>query len=331
MTEINRFHLYISSSLRNTGSIEDFTYILKRPILLSNSHHYFKVIVKEVTIPFTFQQITNNYNSFSYKLIRNSIDYGVRTITITNGNYNILTLIEEVKKKLLADIAIYLPTYQPTLNFTYDKDQMFVTFSFTADVTDTSFTIYPIQNNVPTMMGVTDTITFYSVGGVVTTASSNQPVNVNVVTSLFIRSSSLKQSDLSRENVINNDDSSDILLQVPILTQPTSWIFYTNELNIENRVLNTTINDINLYLSDTRNYTLDLRGIDWSCVVTIIEYQPAEESHLAQVRYNMRNDTTSLADSMEQVPLKMGVPQVKEIKNERIEIPTNFGVSRLDS
>lgn len=333
MTEVNRFHIYMGSQLRQSGTIEDYSYILQRPIILSNPHHYFKVIVKQATIPYTFQQVNDNYNQFQYKMIRNSIDYGVRTLNILNGNYTILSLITQVQNQLLTDIDTLILGYVPTFNWTYDRDQMAVIFSFTPDAFNTSFTIYNLDNQVNTMLGVTVDSTFSNTGALVTTCSSNQPVNVSPITSLFIRSGSLKQSDLSRENIVTQDDISDILVQISILNQPTSWITYLNELNIENRILNGTINDLNIYLSDNRSYTLDLRGIDWSCVLTIIEVAPLEEDSFGIVRRDLKSSNQLVGDSMKLVPLQSGIAIPEDLTNKKIDVKAldipQLSISRL--
>jgi len=320
MTEINRFHLYLSSSKRTSGSIEDYEFILQRPMLLTNSHHYFKVIVKQATIPYTFQQVNTNYNQFQYKLIRNAVDYGVRTFTVANGCYTIVSLLAELKAKWVADIQTYLPSYTPVFLFTYDRNAMAATLSFTPDATDTSFTVYPLVNQISTMIGITGLSTFSNVGSTVSPITSVQPVNVSPITSLYIRSGSLKQSDLSRENIVNTDDVCDILVQIPILNQPTSWIQYLNELAIENRILNSTINELNLYLTDNRSYSLDLRDIDWSCVLTIIEYEPKMDDAFHSVRKDIQGGSSGVGDALDRMEMKSGVPKAEDITNQRVSV-----------
>lgn len=298
--EINRFHIYTSSSKRQTGTNEDYNITLRRPIILQNPHHYFKCIVKQATIPYTFQQVNDNFNSFSYVMIRGGITYPQKTFNISNGNYTINTLLTEVINKWVANIATYLPAYSPTFNFTYDRNNMFVTFSLTADATNTSFTIKPIANNVSTMLGVVTDTSFNNVGIVVTTGISTQPVDVTPITSIYIRSDTLKQNYLSSENLISSDDVSDILCQIPLMGQPTSWIQYLNDLTIENRLANEIVGDINLYLSDNRSYGLNLRGIPWSCMMTIIEIAPPQETYIGDIRRDMRHGVSSVGDVVEQ-------------------------------
>lgn len=322
MTEISRYHLYTTSNKRTSGSIEDYNLILKRPIILQNAHHYFKVIIKQATIPYTFQQTNDSYNRFSYVLTRGATTYPQRTFSISNGNYNINSLLTEVKAKLVADVQVLLPSYTPTFNWTYDRDTMFVSFALTPDATNTTFVIKPLTDQVSTMLGVVSDTSFGNVGATVSTGTSTQPVNISPITSIYIRSGSLKQSNLSTENIVDQDDISDILCQIPIMGQPTSWIQYLNDLDIQNKVLNSSINDMNLYLTDNRSYSLDLRGIDWSCMMTIIEIEPPMEQQFHDARMDIQRGLTSINDVIQQTELQKGIPKAKEVNpKEKVEVP----------
>jgi hypothetical protein len=318
--EVNRFHLYTSSSKKQSGTNEDYNITLRRPLILSNPHHYWKCIVKQSTIPYTFQQVSDNYNQFSYVLTRGGTTYPQKTFSISNGNYNINSLITEVTTKLVANIQTYVPTYTPTFNWTYDRDNMFVMFAFTPDATNTSFTIKPLTNQISTMLGVVTDTVFSNVGSIMYSGSSTQPVDVNPITSIYIRSDTLKQNYLSSENLVGSDDVSDILCQIPLMGQPTSWIQYLNDLQIENRLSNETVNEINLYLSDNRSYSLNLRGIPWSCMITFIEMAPPIEDYIQQIRKDIRNGNRAVNDVMDSdikfQEFKKGAPLVETIGSE---------------
>lgn len=302
--EINRYHLYLSSSKRQSGSIEDYNIALKRPIILKNPHHYFKVIIKEATIPYTFQQVNQNYNKFQYRLVRNGFQYPDKIITLANGNYTILTLLKELASKLKEDISVCAGGYIPDFEFTYDRNSMFCKFELKNDgISSNTITILPLVDQISTMLGVVQISSFGNNAAVDFACSSTQPVNVSPITSIFIRSETLKQSNLSTENIINTDDTSDILCQIPILQQPTSWLQYQNELNIENQIINSIINDVNLYLSDNRSYSLDLRGIDWSCMITIVEYEGYEEAHFKEHRSIFKNNLTDINEILSETTI----------------------------
>jgi hypothetical protein len=146
-------------------------------------------------------------------------------------------------------------------------------------------------------------------------------VNVSPITSIYIRSGSLKQPNLSTENLVDSDDISDILCQIPILNQPTSWIQYLNDLTIENKVMNASINDLNLYLTDNRSYSLNLRGIDWSCLLTVIEIEPPLEASFHQARADIRQGLTSVNEIIANEQLRKGAPTVKEVSKDKVSVP----------
>ena len=294
-----------------------------RPLILTNPHHYWKCIVKCATIPYTFQQVNTNYNQFSYVLTRGGITYPQKTFSIDNGNYTINTLITEVTTKLTMNIQTYLPSYTPSFNWTYDRDQMWVDFALVPDGVNTSFTIKPLADQISTMLGVVADTTFYTSGGLSYMGVSTQPVNVNPITSLFIRSSTLKQSYLSSESIYETDDLSDILVQIPLVGQPTSWIQYLNDLTIENRLSNEIINECNLYLSDNRSNSLSLRGIPWSCMITFIEMAPPIEDYLLNIRKDMRSNTNGMNDVID------GDIKFQEYKK-GIPVPEPIGVPKSE-
>lgn len=314
---MNRYHIYTSSNRRQSGTNENYSSILMRPMILTNAHHYWKCIVKCATIPYVFSQVTTGYNQFSYVMTRGGVTYPQKTFTIDNGNYTINSLITEVTAKMVVNIHTYLPSYNPTFNWTYDRDQMWVDFLVTPDGTDTSFTIKPLADQISTMMGVVTDTTFYTVGALSYMGVSTQPVNVNPVTSLFIRSSTLKQSYLSSESIYEPDDSSDILCQIPLYGQPTTWIQYMNELTIENKLSNEIINDINLYLSDNRSNSLSLRGIPWSCMLTFIEIAPPINNYINEIRKDIRHGNAGVNDvidgDLKYQEFKKGAPSVEMI------------------
>jgi len=326
--EVARYHMYLDSDQRATGSNEDYTFFLKRPILLSHPLHYFRIIIKEAVIPYTFQTVTSGYNTLKYVLQRGATTYPVSTITIPNGNYNINDLITIVNTYLTKDVYGLTSGYSPIISMVYNRATMLVTFSITNhDSVITYITIQPntgIGNGVATMLGIGTAITFgYSGTNVDTIATSTQPVNTSPITNVFIRSGTLKQAQ-TVENLTtgNYSDFSDILQLIPIYNQPVSWIHYLNELNIENRLTNTIISEMNLYLTDNRGYAgFNLQNIPWSCTVTIIEErdQALLQSDVylqsQNIKRSLSNQAIGLsADQDIQEPLK--IPVMRDHENQ---------------
>jgi len=97
----------------------DFVISLKQPLTLTNSNNYFKVGVQQAVIPHNIKQINPLNSTLAFTFIRNVTNYN-GSVTLTTGNYNILTLLEELRSKLVVAI-LALSSVSPTLAFTYDK------------------------------------------------------------------------------------------------------------------------------------------------------------------------------------------------------------------
>lgn len=296
--EINRYHVYTSSlTTAVSGGVASCAYAfnLHKPLILTHPSHYFKLIVKQVSIPYSFAAVVPPYNTLVYSLQRGATNYGARTITIPNGNYSIYDLITAVQASMTADIALYAG-FIPQWSWNYAQDTSKVSFAVTNyDSVATTFTIFDDNQALGDMLGVGATTTFgYSATNVPSVGLSTQVVNCSPVTQLFIRSNSLKQ----KQNIENltfgaYNDYSNIVAVVPVLVQPKSWIQFW-DLNIENILNNQEITEIQLFLTDNRspNTPIGLQGLAWNCSMTIIEYRGADlldnDAYLANIQLQRR-------------------------------------------
>jgi hypothetical protein len=305
-TVINKYHLYLESTQRTSGTNEDANYILSRPLFKSNPFNHFEVSVVQANIPYSFFNITNQngtYSSFQWYVARGltypSTNYVVgspsnpRTATIPNGNYTILTLITALQTAIIGDLQTNYPTFPiPNWTWTYNRDTLTVNFLLTGtDNTTTTYYFMPssvAHGGLAYNMGITSLLTFgYDstnvsqpiniINNVKTSGSYGQSaINVAPITSIMIRSGTLKQNR-SYEFIAITDDISDILVRVPIMTVGTTFIQYVNEGRIANRVKNEFIDSINLYLTDNRSYVpISLAGLSWMCVLEITEIEGHE-------------------------------------------------------
>jgi len=108
--------------------------------------------------------------------------------------------------------------------------------------------------------------------------SGDRNVNVNPVTSIYIRSELFRQSD-SYESIVEKWDVSDILAKVQVMTPPNSILYYSGDLMLENRIVNEVIDRVSVYLSDNQSYALDLNGNNWSFRITFREVRPLDIEH----------------------------------------------------
>jgi hypothetical protein len=89
--------------MRTVGRTDDFVVTLKCPLTLTNQRNRFQVLVHESVIPHTIKQINSSNNSLNYRINKGANNY-YGSITLTAGNYNIITLLQELNIQLKADI-----------------------------------------------------------------------------------------------------------------------------------------------------------------------------------------------------------------------------------
>lgn len=268
--------------MRATGATtDDFNISLKQPLILTNSNNFFRLHMEQAVIPHCIKQINTSNNTLTFTYIRNTTTYN-SFITLIPGNYNILTLNDELKSKLISKISS-LSGITVSLTFTYDKTTGLDTFSIIGTDGIASSITLNFSDNVALgkFFGfITSASCYfrYNSSNISFDATSSQHVNVNQINSLFVRSSTLVQRE-SYESIIEKDVYSDIICMIPITVLPGNFIFFTNAgpvLDIENNI----IDAINIYLSDNNSYSLSLNGLDWSCVLIFEEWGTVEQNKL---------------------------------------------------
>lgn len=277
--EIVNYHFYISSDSRSSGTTSNFTYTLVKPIILRNPSHHLEIKIKQATIPYSFTQVLAPYNVMTFNLNINGtyvsptvISGGTNTfgltITITEASYNINSLLSEVSTKLLARIGFgsALGT-----NFTYNSSTGRVTLGLTG--TAIVWVQFLTNNDITKMLGLTTIRYFGRSNSNTVNITGDQSVNVSPATNLYIRSNTLKQNT-AYENIYSQNDSSNILLQIPIRTLPNTWIMYSNELDIRSRLTNPIIDSIQFEISDNRGYPITLNNLPMYLMISIYEVRP---------------------------------------------------------
>jgi hypothetical protein len=103
-------------------------------------------------------------------------------------------------------------------------------------------------NSLTLMLGFTSTFNFSNV----ITATSNQNVNVSPAKTLFIRSTTLLQSQ-NYESIIGKNNFSDIIGQVQIYNGSQSFLNFYDANNFYSRLNNVAIDNVNIYITDSTN------------------------------------------------------------------------------
>lgn len=284
MTEINNYHFYINSSNRTSGTSNDFSYMLKRPIILTNSSHHLEIKIKACSIPYSFTQVLSPYNILlcdvniggvyiNETTIAGGTDYLNNPLTITPANYNITTLLAEVSTQLLTFLNLGSTSVLNTV-FTYNLNTLKIQMSLTGSYAYTIFVKFKTSSvDMSKMLGITSEKWFGKTTVIPVYVNGDQPVNLYPISNLFIRSTSLLQTT-AYENMFSQNDVSNILVQVPIRTQSNTYITYTNELDIRSRLTNSVVDNINLSISDNRAYSITLNNLDWNVMISIYEIRP---------------------------------------------------------
>lgn len=269
MSVVNSYNLYLDSSQRLSGTSASPTFNTSPAIRLTSTKNYFQVRVNTTSIPFSFPQLSAA-NALVYAYWNGQL----LTLPLRPGNYTVTSLTTSIVAALTTAVAALGTTIVVT--WTYNKDTNLTTFTYvSSSATVTGDNIQLIYDSSPVplnMLGFTSSKTI-SLAAAVT---GDRPVNLQPVTSLYIRSDSLRQSVHSKEFIIQRDDPSDILAQVPIFGQPNTFITFNNASGQTARITNHTIDVLSFYITDPTDYRpIDLRGLDWNLCITVEELEGA--------------------------------------------------------
>lgn len=137
-------------------------------------------------------------------------------------------------------------------------------------------------------------------------ATGSQPAVANPVTTLYIRSPSLRQYK-NREWIVSSDEFSDILYRVPVTTSVNTYInFYGESYPVT--LVNDTITEVNFYITTNLTFVpINLQQLPWSFHWTIVEIlQPNYDSlfstaFINQTFPNAPQETDATAEELQQL------------------------------
>jgi hypothetical protein len=179
-------------------------------------------------------------------------------------------------------------------NITYTPTTSDVAFAFTGvpyacTITMNFNTNYVIGNMFGFATGASYSFGTYTSGSItpapVATLLAPNKVMVNPITSIYIRSESLKfESNYeaivrnivgtgtnNAPNYIANVQNSDVIVKIPVNTLPNSIIYYRSDT--KSVITNKEVSDLNLYVSDNLSpfFNLDLQGLNYGIMVLLEE------------------------------------------------------------
>jgi hypothetical protein len=319
MSVVNQYTFFLDSKYRSLGENATPVWKLPEPIMLENTNNFFECKVLSCEIPFSFKtlQSPNNVLPVNITVQPDNIDIS-GNITIPEGNYSILTLLNELQTRLNTFITNTGFNQVPTLTFTYDKE----TGRATLDIVhgggnhNVTVTLFWTMNDVLAeyfgFSFTANTVLSYTSGGVTNSTNYVSPNNVNVspITNLYIRSDSLQQVAKNQERLVEQLFSvSDIILKVPVTSYYNSWLIYENN-SFTVKLNNKHIEDISLYLTTLTYDKVLLQGVHWRVCVQINEIESEFVKYLKYNEIQSQGHIQDLTKQKEEL-----INKLKDIKN----------------
>jgi len=275
MEVVKSYTLYLNTREANSGTPNNCTWRFTTPIVLTNTNNRFLISTPMIELPYSFSQVnTTNYNlPYTYTDSTGARNFSSTTMNIPEGNYNINQLQTQLATSLVADIALHWTGSTITasnFNFTYNSQTGFTTMTMTGlSFTATIVLKFSISYVLGIMNGFPQADQTFGTAVVLT---SPNKVMCNPITSVYIRSDSLKFQN-NFEAIVQSYQNSDIVAKVPVTTLPNSIIYLRSET--KSMISNKFLSDLNLYVSDnlSTSYSLDLQGVNYGIEIQIDEVQ----------------------------------------------------------
>jgi hypothetical protein len=272
--EISRYTFHVNSAQRNSGSITDLNINLSQIISLKSKKGMFKIIVHDLIFPFSFYQLSSEYNTLSCTFTDTAAHTKTATLTITSGNYTVVSILTALSTALTTICQTSSGSFigfTPTFNFTYNTTTCKSTLQMTAPAS--ASIVLPFQNNL-IMGGFFGMSTSQTISTISTPVSTKIAV-ANPVNQLLLRSGNLKQFQ-NREWYIQKDTFADILFRMPVSTQQGTWLNSYHDSDPV-YIVNRDITTMNFYVTSNLSYTaLDTQGIDWNFSFSLVEEERPE-------------------------------------------------------
>tara|TARA_R110002020_G_scaffold174619_1_gene366114 strand:- start:1424 stop:2482 length:1059 start_codon:yes stop_codon:yes gene_type:complete len=224
----------------------------------------FRVIVQSAQIPYTFYNTNSNNNYIDWE------ENGVlkTPLQITQGNYNILELINEIKTDMNTNSSFGATTYDITYSGISNK--------ITITSTNANNTKLLFNTGTNKLKSIAKQIGFTNDSDITinngANGISNSVVNLLSIHSLFIRSNVLSSLNiLSSFSNSGGMTNTDILTSIPITADPLSMIYYQYYEGMDYSILeDSTISYMDFKLTDQNANIIDLQPqINWELVINI--------------------------------------------------------------
>jgi hypothetical protein len=256
----------INSMHRNSGDINNFKIILNHDNFKTN-HFTDKITISPITciIPKTWYQVNQYNDSFTI-----SVDGIHHIIKIAHGNYNVMTLLNEIEPLFLKVVPEGLIGYDQFRNkylFSSFNDNKIYKLIFT----NYSCFLLGFELN--------DIIDFTFVSTEHYGVLSKNPLIMNVEFSIKVHSDLpfINNNCIDNNNTINDFIATTTVLSFPIKVGPFENMIFeaNNHENIIHTLSHSNIDSIHFWLTDNLNRPL-LITHDW-CILLKVTYTSQED------------------------------------------------------
>lgn len=246
-TETKIININSKDAIQNNGTFLSSVNFIMNGLLQDNDDIRERYIsIQNAQIPFSFYNI-NIYNNILVMIV-NSITY---TLTLTKGNYNATTLIQEITTQLtnnsITDITLTISSITGILTFTK---------------TTGSFSIISNGSTIFNVLGFVIGNNYNSVSQIL-----KAPYPLNLLGTLRLRICSY---------VISTNNSDYSLITIPIETGNFGLIQYTNYTNYLLKLNNVSLDGFDIQIIDDNNNLINFNNINWtmSILLNIVRTKP---------------------------------------------------------
>ena len=262
---VNRYNFFLNSHKAEIFNYDNPSceFLLNQQISLSEPMTQFEIFIPTVMIPYTFYQFssTRQSNFLTYSITIGGT--GTYTVTIPDGNYNILQLCSAFTSALQLQLvsngfpnAVVTSQYKSTTNR--------VRFN----IGNTS----PLRLEfINTRLGVAfGFLTAWSLDTTVTWSTGVADCNIAPVNTLFITSNTLAGSD-SYEQLRSTNTSTLVISSLPIQHSPKYYLPMEFNNPLRTRITNSTLSSIDFNIIDNFGDQLRNFPVAWTFVLIIEE------------------------------------------------------------
>jgi hypothetical protein len=204
------------------------------------------ISIQTASIPSSFYNCDDFNNKFN--IVVNGIN---QNYIIPQGNYNINTLIIQLKALMGINFSISFNSLDNTITFSNTS------YDFQFLSSSTCFE----------MLGFVDNISYVSISKVLKSTIS---INLFTIRNILISSNNFILNNINS----NKPNDTSILCSIPINSSAGSIISYSNSFNVSNDVYNTTnLTLLHIKLTDQDGALLDLNGCHFSLTLQLDIYK----------------------------------------------------------